>query len=172
MQLYNGTMRRKNFDHLECPLAKTLGVIGEWWDLLIIRDLFYRINTFTGLSEDLGVARNILTDRLKKLEKTGIIEKKVYHERPRRYEYRLTEKGKDLYPILMVMAHWSEKWESPDGPAILFRHNEDGHHVIPKLVCEQCGLTIKPADIRPEPGPGVKDPCALPTVLRPKVSGI
>ena len=91
-------MRKENFKHLECPLARSLDIIGEWWSLLIVRDLFYGVNTFDLICEDLGIARNILTDRLKKFEDRGIIEKWTDKIKSRGRAYRLTKKGKDLIP--------------------------------------------------------------------------
>ena len=171
MQLYNEGMKKKNFDHLECPIARTLGVIGEWWDMLIIRDLFYRVNTFTELVEDLNIARNILTDRLKKLEREGVVQKVSSNRDGARHEYRLTEKGKDLYPILIMMAWWAEKWDAENGATILFDHGAEGHELSPRLICDGCGEDIRPRDIRLRPGPGVTNPKGLPKPIRPKGEG-
>lgn len=159
-------MRRENFKHLECPLARSLDIIGEWWSLLIVRDLFYGINTFDLLCQDLSIARNILTNRLKKLTDRGIIEKKPDETKPRGQSYRLTRKGKDLFPIIMALAAWGNAWEAPNGPPIIFRHKPDGHSVQPIVICAACGEPIKAKDIQPERGPGVKRTSALPMTLR------
>jgi DNA-binding HxlR family transcriptional regulator len=162
-------MKREKFDHLECPLAHALGLVGEWWTLLVIRDLFYRINTFDELIEDLAIARNILANRLRKLEAAGIVEKRSYQKRPQRYHYMLTKKGRELYPVIMALVGWADKWESPEGRRIIFRHGADGHQVEPRLVCGKCGLELSPRDVKPEPGPGTLRHDALPLPLRRKV---
>lgn len=159
-------MRKENFKHLECPLARSLDIIGEWWSLLIVRDLFYGINTFDLICADLGIARNILTDRLKKLVDRGIIEKHEDMTKPRGMAYRLTQKGKDLFPIIMALAAWGNKWESPDGPPIIFRHMPEGHPIQPLLICKQCGKPIAAKNILAEKGPGVSRQAALPLPLR------
>lgn len=160
-------MKRKNFEHLECPLAYALGIVGEWWSLLIIRDLFYGINTFSDLEKDLGIAKNILSDRLAGLEAERVVEKKAYSQKPLRHKYVLTDKGKDLFPVIMSMVAWSQKWEPRDKPAILFRHGPHGHLMDARLTCAQCGEAITPRSIRPVPGPGAQNPGALPLPLRP-----
>ena len=138
-------MRKENFKHLECSLARSLDMIGEWWTLLIIRDLFYEINTFDSLCRYLGIARNILANRLKKMEERGLIEKRPGPGGPgsRRQGYRLTPKGKDLFPIVMALASWGDRWEAPAGPPILFRHQPDGHPARALVVCADCGRTAQ-----------------------------
>jgi DNA-binding HxlR family transcriptional regulator len=159
-------MRKENFKHLECPLARSLDIIGEWWSLLIVRDLFYGINTFDLICADLGIARNILTDRLKKFVYRGIIEKHEDMTKPRGSAYRLTQKGKDLFPVIMALAAWGNTWESPNGAPITFRHMPDGHLLQPLIICRQCGKPIVAKNILPEKGPGVSRRAALPLPLR------
>ena len=159
-------MRKENFSHLECSLARSLDLIGEWWTLLIIRDLFYGIGTFDLLCQDLGIARNILANRLKKLMEKGLIEKKPVEAGARRRAYRLTRKGKDLFPVIMALAAWGDRWEAPQGPPIIFRHQPGGHSVSPLVICAECGKAVKAKDIRPEIGPGAKRRMALPLPLR------
>lgn len=159
-------MRKENFSHLECSLARTLDMIGEWWTLLIIRDLFYGINTFDLLCQDLGISRNILTDRLKKLTDRGLIEKRSKKKSSRRQMYRLTSKGKDLFPIIMAMVAWGDKWESPNGAPIVFDHGLDRHPARPQVICAQCGKELKPSDINPRRGETVQMAGSLPLVLR------
>ncbi len=159
-------MRREDFKHLECPLARSLDIIGEWWSLLIVRDLFYGITTFDLLCQDLGIARNILATRLKKLTDRGIIEKQADAAKPRRQSYCLTRKGKDLFPVIMALVAWGNTWEVPQGPPITFRHLPDGHTVQPLLICGHCGDPLHAGEIRAEKGPGLKRPSALPLPLR------
>jgi DNA-binding HxlR family transcriptional regulator len=159
-------MRKENFKHLECSLARSLDMIGEWWTLLIIRDLFYGINTFDTLCRDLGIARNILADRLRKLTDRGLIEKKPGEIGSRKRIYRLTGKGKDLFPIIMALVAWGDRWEAPKGPPILFLHQPDGHPAQPMVICAHCGKVLKPKDIQPGKGPGAARLAALPLPLR------
>jgi len=159
-------MRKENFKHLECSLSRSLDMVGEWWTLLIIRDLFYGINTFDLLCKDLGIARNILADRLKKLLEKGLIEKWQKDKGLKRQAYRLTPKGKDLFPIIMALVAWGDRWEAPDGPPVIFRHRPDGHPTQPLIICAQCGEILKAGDITPQKGPGAARPGALPLTLQ------
>ena len=147
-------------------MARSLDMIGEWWTLLIIRDLFYGINTFDSLCRDLGIARNILANRLKKLVDRGLIEKRTEEKGSRRQAYRLTPKGKDLFPIIMALVAWGDRWEAPDGPPILFKHQTDGHPARPLVICAECGEPLKAKDIHPQAGPGAVRLMALPLPLR------
>ena len=162
-------MRKENFNHLECSLARSLDMIGEWWTLLIIRDLFYGTDTFDSLCKDLGISRNILTDRLKKLVDRSIIEKYSKAKDSQRQAYRLTAKGKDLFPVIMALVAWGDKWESPAGAPIVFQHGPDRHPATAKVICEKCGIELKPKDITPRIGPGVSNPEALPMALQSPV---
>jgi len=159
-------MKKENFCHLECSLARSLDMIGEWWTLLIIRDLFYGIDTFDLLCKDLSISRNILTDRLKKLIDRLLIEKHSKKKGSQRQAYRLTPKGKDLFSVIMALVAWGDKWESPKGPPIIFHHGSDKHTVQPKVICAQCGEELIARDIEPGKGPGVTNPEALPICLR------
>ncbi len=99
-------MKRKNFDHLQCPVAATLSVVGDHWSILIIRDLFFGVSRFDAFQDDLGIARNILSDRLKKLIGEGIVEKA--EDARGRAEYRLTKDGRALREVLIALARWGE----------------------------------------------------------------
>ncbi len=146
-------------------MARTLEVIGEWWTLLIVRDLFFGIRTFDALCKDLGIARNILAARLKKLEEQKVVEKIAYQERPPRYRYQLTNKGKDLYPLLVLLVDWGNRWESERGPIIELYHDQDAHTIHPQLVCSTCREPIDPTEIRLRPGPGATQTEPLPSSL-------
>ena len=110
-------MQWNNIDGMSCSVARTLSVIGERWTLLIIRDCFYGIERFDEFQKRLGVTRHLLTDRLNKLTEEGILERHLYQTRPERYAYRLTGKGKDVYPILITMVSWGDKWMSGEAGA-------------------------------------------------------
>lgn len=164
-------MRNPDFSHLECSLAKTLGLVGEWWTLLIIRDLFYGLRRFDAIRRDLGIARNVLTDRLRKLEDRGLVERRRYQDKPERFEYRLTLKGKDLYGATLALMAWADRWEAPAGPPVVLRHGSDGHAIEPVVVCGRCGGPLRPREVKAVVGPGAQRLQALPTPLRPGETG-
>ncbi|RJO67711.1 MAG: transcriptional regulator [Myxococcales bacterium] len=161
-------MRLDDFSHLECPLARALDAVGEWWSLLIVRDLFYGIRTFDALRDDLGIARNVLAKRLKKLEAKGVLEKREYQPHPRRYSYGLTKKGKDLFPVILTLVEWANRWEAPEGPIIEIEHASGGHAIHPELVCGECKRAVDYKQVRLKAGPGAQRPEALPLPLRTK----
>ncbi len=118
------------------------------------------------MCRDLGIARNILANRLKKLVVRELIVKRIEEKGSRRQSYCLTSKGKDLFPIIMALVAWGDRWEAPDGPPILFRHQPDGHPARPLVICAECGKPLKAIDIQPQIGPGAASLEALPLPLR------
>ena len=100
---------------VECSVALTLDTIGDRWSLLILRDAFYGVRRFDDFQRDLDIARNILTDRLQKLVAKGVLEKRQYEERPPRFEYRLSESGRDLVGVVLAMMRWGDRWAAGDG---------------------------------------------------------
>lgn len=132
-------MQRRSFAGMECPTARTLEVIGEWWTPLVIRDAFLGVRRFEEFHSRLGIARNILAGRLDKLVAHGILELVPYQERPRRSEYRLTEKGRDLYPIILALGSWGDKWEFAGKGPVTVRHLDCGHDVQAVATCSRCG---------------------------------
>jgi DNA-binding HxlR family transcriptional regulator len=148
-------MERTSFAEMRCSLARALELIGDWWTPLVLRDLFLGVSRFDALAEDLGVSRNLLTRRLKALEENGVIERRAYQERPPRFEYVLTEAGRDLVPILMALTAWGDRWAQPEqGAPILFRHKSCGCQFQPRLVCSACGKGFGADDVAAMPGPG------------------
>jgi DNA-binding HxlR family transcriptional regulator len=148
-------MERTSFAEMRCSLARALEWIGDWWTPLILRDLFLGVKRFDALAEDLGVSRNLLTRRLKGLEENGMILRRAYQERPRRFEYVLTEAGRDLVPILIALTAWGDRWAQPEqGAPILFRHEACGCQFQPRLVCSACGKGFGADDVTAMPGPG------------------
>jgi DNA-binding HxlR family transcriptional regulator len=101
---------RKNFDHLNDPLADALGVVGEWWTPLVLTSIAGGSHHFEEIQAALGIARNILTDRLTTLVANEVVEKRQYSDKPKRYEYHLTKKGKDVLPAIELLAQWGAKW--------------------------------------------------------------
>jgi DNA-binding HxlR family transcriptional regulator len=138
-------MQRKRFSDMPCPIARALDIVGERWTLLILRDISSGIRRFDALQERLGIARNILAERLSWLVAQRILEKRAYDERPPRYEYRLTEKGRGLFPVLVTLMTWGQRWSPPAGVAVALVDRESGAALEPVLADGRSG---KPLDLR------------------------
>lgn len=141
-------MKRTSFEHWQCAIAQTVEVVGDWWSILILRDVFWGLHRFDALLEDLGIARNILSDRLTNLVANGVLEKVPYQQSPPRHEYQLTQKGRDLWPVLMMMAQWGNRWAVEGMHPIEFEHTSCGSRMRALLCCDQCGETLSGADIQ------------------------
>lgn len=150
-------MKRTNFDDLTCSIARTLNLIGEWWTPLILRDIFLGICRFEPLLHHLRISRNILTDRLQTLVDNQILERRLYQESPERYEYVLTERGIDLFPIMAAVMAWGDKWlHAGEGVPAELIHQECGKVTTPQVVCSKCSGKIKLNNVRSRPGKGGK----------------
>ena len=148
-------MERTSFAEMRCSLARSLELVGDWWSPLILRDLFLDIRRFDELVEDLGISRNLLTRRLKALVVAGVVERVAYRQRPPRYEYQLTEAGRDLVPALLALTAWGDRWARPaEGSPMLFVHKACGLRFKPRVTCSKCGEPITAADVAVTPGPG------------------
>lgn len=143
-------MLGRTYENLNCSVARSLEVVGERWTLLILRDAFWGVRRFDDFQKDLGVARNVLQTRLTRLVDEGIMERVPYQDRPLRCEYRLTEKGIDLWPILVAMMGWGDKHAAPEGPPVRLEHKGCGGTVNDRRICESCGAQLGPRDVRPE----------------------
>jgi DNA-binding HxlR family transcriptional regulator len=130
--------------------------VGERWTLLIVRDALLGIRRFEDFQRDLGIARNVLTDRLARLVDLGVLDRVAYSEKPLRHEYRLTEKGLDLWPVVHALGKWGDRHEAPDGPPALFLHRGCGGELDDRRRCTKCGadVTVREAQARPGPGAG------------------
>ncbi len=140
---------------MNCSVARTLDIVGEWWTLLIVRDLMLGERRFEAIQADLGIARNILSDRLTTLVANEVVSKVKYHEHPERYEYHLTDKGADLFPVIAALMAWGDKWSAPDGPPLVMRHTCEGRGQ-PLTVCDSCGEPMDLAHVRAKAGPGLR----------------
>lgn len=146
-------MKLKSFEHFNCSLAQTLSIIGEHWTLLIIRDAFFGLCRFEQFHKSLGISRNVLSDRLKKLVGSGVLEKSSGAGHA---EYRLTEKGLSLQPILIAMTQWGERYLShPDGERIAFIDRQTGMPIRRVGVYAEDGRELRGKDIKAKLGPGV-----------------
>ena len=131
----------------DCSIAATLSLVGDRWTLLILRDVFRGIRRFGDVCADLGIARNILADRLDRLVEHGILERVPYQDRPLRHEYHLTAKGRDLSPALVALMHWGDRW-AVDEPPTLLVHDACGNELEQLLRCPDCDVEVTPAHIR------------------------
>jgi len=147
-------MERKSFADMDCSIAQCLEVVGEWWSLLIIRDVFLGVRRYEALLERLGISRNILQARLRSLVDAGVLERRSYSSHPPRHEYHLTQKGRDLWPVLMTMREWGDRYGAPSGPPIETVHLDCDHVSTPILVCDQCVKPVGPRDMVAISGPG------------------
>ena len=148
-------MRWQDLDKEACSIARAVSVIGDRWTLLILRDCFLRIRRFDDFQSRLGVTRHVLTDRLRKLVQSGVLQRVAYQERPVRYEYRLTAKGLELYPLLMALVHWGDvHMAGRRGRPLLHRHDACGEDFDPVLVCSACGAPVDPREVHVHAGPG------------------
>lgn len=135
-------MQRTSFGHLQCPIARSLERVGEWWSILILRDAFYGLTRFDQFAQSLGIAPNILTRRLKGLCEAGLMERRLYQERPQRYEYILTERGRDFRPVLWTLLAWGNRHLAPEGESVILTDPETGLAVDPVVVDRQTGRPL------------------------------
>jgi len=147
-------MARTDFTERACSVARTLGLVGEQWSLLIMRDAFLGVRRFEDFQHHLGIARNILSDRLGKLVEHGILNKRQYSDRPVRSEYRLTSKGIDLFPVLFALQKWGDTWAmGDDAPLRTVVHNTCGTITHPIASCSHCGEPLSPFNVTASPLP-------------------
>ena len=142
-----------------CSVARTVAVIGDRWTLLILRDCFLGVRRFEAFQARLGISRTIIAERLKLLTDEGVLAKVAYQDRPTRHEYRLTEKGLALHPVVMAIVHWGDRYYAgPEGAPLLHRHKSCGHDFHPVVTCSECGEPVGARDVETRPGPGARAP--------------
>ncbi|MEV6067407.1 helix-turn-helix domain-containing protein [Nocardia sp. NPDC052001] len=156
-------MRRTSFEDMNCSIAQCLEAVGEWWTLLIVRDALFGVTRFDDFRSRLGIARNVLTQRLEYLVAQDIMTREPYQENPPRYDYRLTEKGRALWTVIAAMRQWGDTFAAPDGPPIETVHRGCGHTMTVEPVCSSCGEHVRRRDLRLQLGPGAHSPDLLPT---------
>src|SRR3954469_5220819 len=133
-------VKGKELEEEPCSMARTIGVIGDRWTLLILRECFLRTRRFEGFQAALGITRHLLAERLKKLVRLGILRRIPYQEAPKRHEYILTQKGLYLYPIRVALVHWGDLHMVDErGRPLLHQHRKCGKDLAPVMVCSECG---------------------------------
>src|ERR1700676_4301708 len=153
----NQTMKWDELEEEPCSLARTVAVIGDRWSLLILRECFLRKRRFEAFQSPLGITRHLLTERLKKLVPLGFLPRIPYQESPKRYEYILTQKGLDLYPVIMSIVHWGDThMVDSRGRPLLHEHKNCGKLFDPVMVCSACGDPVAAKHVHVHPGPGAR----------------
>jgi DNA-binding HxlR family transcriptional regulator len=148
-------MRRTSLRGWPCSIARTVDLLGDWWTPLVLREAFYGVRRFDQFQAGLGIARNTLTERLGRLVDEGLLRKEPYQRDPVRYEYVLTEKGNDFYPVLAAMAAWGDRWlDGGVGRPVTLHHKACGCDVEARVVCSQCGEAITHDTVEHRMGPG------------------
>jgi DNA-binding HxlR family transcriptional regulator len=140
-----------------CSLARTVAVIGDRWSLLILRESFLRVRRFEAFQSSLGITRHLLAERLKKMVRLGVLRRVPYQDSPKRYEYILTPKGLDLYPVIMAIVHWGDTHMVDErGRPLLHEHHSCGKMFDPVMVCSECGEPLKAKEVHVHSGPGAR----------------
>ena len=141
-------MRWDDIGSLPCSIARTLSVVGDRWALLILRDAFLGARRFEEFHASLELSRHRLAARLRKLCDEGVFERRRYREHPPRYEYRLTEKGRDLYPVIAALLRWGDRWMAEGAPPVEVVHRRCGKPLTLVLTCPACGDEVTARDVR------------------------
>jgi DNA-binding HxlR family transcriptional regulator len=151
-------MQRTSFAAMDCPIARALDALGEWWSLLILRDAFLGVTRFDDFQASLGIAPNMLTRRLKRLVDAGLLERHPYSQRPLRHEYRLTAAGHDAFPVLAMLGAWGGRHATGGKVLVELTGRADGARLDPVLIDRRSGVPITPetAEFRLGPDAGAE----------------
>jgi DNA-binding HxlR family transcriptional regulator len=147
-------MLGRTYEGQNCSVAKSLELVGERWTMLVVREVFLGNRRFDEIAARLGIARNVLTARLGRLVEEGVLERVRYQERPERFEYRLTEKGIDLWPVIVSLVQFGDRYYAPDGPPLVLTHKGCGGAVDAHRTCDRCQARLTARDVVAQPGPG------------------
>lgn len=135
-------------DHRVCSVARSLEILGDRWTFLVLREAFFGVKYFDEFQANLGIATNILSNRLKVLVENGIMQREKDKTDARRVEYRFTEKGRDLYQIVLAFMNWGDRWlADEEGPPLVLHHETCGHRLKPVMSCDHCGEAIDARDV-------------------------
>jgi DNA-binding HxlR family transcriptional regulator len=149
-------MLERTYDDQICSVARTLEILGERWTLLIVRDCLLGLRRFDEFQQSLGVARNVLTDRLKRLVDAQVLDRVEYQQRPQRFEYWLTAKGRELAVPIVALMHWGDKHvPNPAGAPRLTRHRGCGGTLRTRLICGRCSKPVHVSELQVLRGPGL-----------------
>ena len=152
-------MSRSSLSGVDCGVAQALDIIGEWWTLLILRNAFHGVRTFDVFQEHLGISSSVLSARLKTLCEADVLEKRPSSHDGRSFEYRLTERGLELYPVLAGLVLWGEKWfPNGRGPRTELLDKRTGEPIAGVFALGQDGQRLGPRDVTPVAGPGADEP--------------
>jgi DNA-binding HxlR family transcriptional regulator len=144
-----GAMKALTTQPRECSVARTLDIVGEKWALLAVREVFLGDRRFDEMVRRTGAPRDTLAARLRTLTAAGILDRRQYSDHPARFEYHLTEAGRDLYPVIQTLMRWGDRYlAGPDGPPLVLEHN-CGERLVPQLVCQACGEPLQARDTKP-----------------------
>jgi DNA-binding HxlR family transcriptional regulator len=151
-------MQRKSFGNQQCPIARSLERVGEWWSILILRDAVYGLKRFDEFQKSLDIAPNMLSRRLNALEKGGLLKRQRYSDKPPRYEYVLTERGRDFRPVLVSLLAWGNRQFAPEGPSVLIADRKTGAIAEPVVIDRVSGRPIPGDGFSVVPGPAAGEP--------------
>jgi DNA-binding HxlR family transcriptional regulator len=149
-------MRHEDLVDYPCTIIRPLAVLGDRWTFMLVKQAFAGSRRFEEFHAAIGISRGRLAERLARLVEEGILVREPYNDGGSRHEYRLTQKGHDLYPVLLALRDWGNRYMAPEGPPVLYRHRDCGGEVHTHLACERCGAEVTARDVRPEPGPGLE----------------
>jgi DNA-binding HxlR family transcriptional regulator len=150
-------MQHKSLGNMQCPIARSLEQVGEWWSILILRDAFHGLARFDEFQKSLGIAPNMLARRLKALTESGLLERRRYSERPPRDEYLLTKRGRDFRPVLWALLAWGNKHLAPEGRSVIVIDSETGAEADPVLIDRRSGRLLTAPAFRPAAGPAADE---------------
>jgi len=148
-------VKRTPFSRWPCSVARTVDLLGDWWTPLVLREAFYGVRRFDDFQRMLGIGRNVLTQRLARLVDEGLLERVPYSERPPRFDYVLTEKGRDFWPVLAAMTAWGDRWlDGGQGPPVVLHHAACERDTTATVVCSHCRQPLDVAQVGTRLGPG------------------
>jgi DNA-binding HxlR family transcriptional regulator len=149
-------VRWQEIGETSCSIARCLSVVGDRWTLLILREAFLGTRRFEDFQTHLGVTRHRLADRLRRLVQSDVLDRVPYQDRPQRFEYRLTEKGRDLYPVIVSLMRWGDRWMAgQEGPPVELLHRSCGRAMTPELMCPECGEAVHLEDVQVRMSPAL-----------------
>lgn len=149
-------MSRAELSNMTCSVARTLEIVGDSWSLMVLRELFLGSRRFDDLRRQTGGSPHLISQRLKRMEAEGIVTRRAYQQRPVRHEYRLTDKGIDLWPVIVTLKDWGDRWgDWPDEVPLELVHKDCGHTTAVNITCTSCNATMSARDVRPQMSPAM-----------------